>query len=160
MRLLNLDTLATVFVGRLDPSSDLRSFRFTFANAGHPPPLIVQPSGTVDVLDNDPVDPLLGVGQQPRSEREISLSAGTTLVLYTDGLVERRDQSVDVGIERLRHALADLATAPPERLCEAVLERLLPARVEDDVALLVIRPRPPVSVGAPARSPDTAVASS
>jgi serine phosphatase RsbU (regulator of sigma subunit) len=93
----------------------------------------------VDVLDADPVDPLIGVSQPARSERTLTLTPGMTLVLYTDGLVERRDQAIGDGIDRLSQTLAGLTAVTPEQLRDAVLERMLPERQEDDVALLVVR---------------------
>jgi serine phosphatase RsbU (regulator of sigma subunit) len=149
MRQLQVDTLATVLVGRLDAVAGAPgTFRFTFANAGHPPPLVVQPDGTVEVLGDDPVDALLGVGQSRRSEHEVQLALGASLVLYTDGLVERRYQPIEEGIEQLRTTLTGLVGAAPEQLCDRILDTLLPDRAEDDVALLVVRTHVPSSASA------------
>lgn len=148
MRQLQSDIIATVLVGRLEPvsySTDASKaatsgeIRFSFSNAGHPPPMLLRPDGRVDVLDVDNVDPLIGVAQQQRSEHTVTLPPGTTLLLYTDGLVERRDQPIGAGIERLRETLSGLIATTPEQLRDAVLERMLPERKEDDVALLVVR---------------------
>ena len=68
-----------------------------------------------------------------------TLVPGSRLVLYTDGLVERRDQLFDTGVERLRGALAELRTASVEELCDGVLARLVPDGAEDDVALVAVR---------------------
>ena len=71
------------------------------------------------------------------------------MLLYTDGLVERRGQSLDVGLGRLREALAELAHLPLSDLCDELLLRLLPPTRDDDVAMVAVRlhrqdqPRPP-----------------
>ena len=67
--------------------------------------------------------------------------AGSTLVLYTDGLVERRDADLDTGIARLREAHVDLVGLPLEELLDELLERLVQGRPEDDVALVAVRLR-------------------
>jgi serine phosphatase RsbU (regulator of sigma subunit) len=143
MRLLDLDTLATVLLARIAPGDDVPDrLELAYSSAGHPPPLLLQPDGTVEVLDQGPVDALLGIGQQGRHDRSRLLEPGATVVLYTDGLVERRDQAIDVGIDRLRDALAGLAGSRPDQVRDAVLARMLPERAEDDVALLVVRVSP------------------
>ncbi|MEU1184552.1 SpoIIE family protein phosphatase [Streptomyces sp. NPDC005820] len=113
--------------------------RCTFARAGHPLPAVVRPDGTVDFVDLPPGPPL-GLGGMPFETAELELAEGSQLVLYTDGLIEDRLQDIDVGLERLRTALA-CAERAPEDTCEAVLDALLPARPADDVALLVARTR-------------------
>jgi PAS domain S-box-containing protein len=138
---LRLQTLATAVVVRLDapPDGSERDRRLCWASAGHPPPMVLRADGGVDVLD-EPGDLLLGFDAGvERGDREAVLSAGATLLLYTDGLVERRDLAVDDGIERLRATLAELAGHPLEELCDALLGRLLPDAVDDDVAVLAVR---------------------
>jgi PAS domain S-box-containing protein len=147
MHQLQSETIATVLVGRLEPvrksdageTAHLGATRFSFSNAGHPPPLLLHADGRVDLLDGDTVDPLLGVARRPRSEHVVTVTPGATLVLYTDGLVERRDQPIGEGIDRLRKTLSQLTGVTPEQLRDAVLQRMLPERREDDVALLVVR---------------------
>src|SRR3954447_15461841 len=86
------------------------------------------------------------LGVQPtvaRGDVEVVLPGGSTVLLYTDGLVERRDQVFDDGIEQLRRALAELRERPVEELSDELLARMLPpARTEDDVALVAVRLRP------------------
>jgi serine phosphatase RsbU (regulator of sigma subunit) len=96
----------------------------------------------VEVLDEGPVDALLGIDQQGRRQRTRSLEAGAILVLYTDGLVERRDQAVDDGIALLCDTLEGLVGREPDEVRDAILARMLPERAEDDVALLVVRVSP------------------
>ncbi|WP_329561490.1 SpoIIE family protein phosphatase [Kitasatospora sp. NBC_01266] len=111
----------------------------TMARAGHPPPALVHPDGTVEYPEV-PAGPPLGLGGLPFSAAELRLPAGSTLVLYTDGLVEDRERDIDEGLDRLAGALRQAGRAP-EETCEAVLAALLPARPVDDVALLVARTR-------------------
>jgi two-component system, chemotaxis family, sensor kinase Cph1 len=70
------------------------------------------------------------------------IEQGSTLLLYTDGLVERRDQVFDDGVELLGEALAELRHRPVEEICDELLARLLPERAEDDVAMVAVRLRP------------------
>ncbi len=73
-------------------------------------------------------------------QRRVVLGPGATVLLYTDGLVERRDQVLDDGMDRLRSAAAELHALSPQQLCDALLDRLA-RESEDDVALLVLRVR-------------------
>ena len=82
---------------------------------------------------------------------------GATLLLYTDGLVEGRDLPLDEGIARLRAAWSELADQPLATLCDAVIERLRPEGLQDDVALVALRlhpeDRPRPSEAGPERTP-------
>ncbi|HEX3005049.1 MAG TPA: SpoIIE family protein phosphatase, partial [Angustibacter sp.] len=139
MQQLGEETLATVFVGRVAPSDDGGGLELQYCLAGHPPPLLVHADGEVETLDdNGSADPLLGIGHIGRRQYTVPLRDRDLLVLYTDGLVERRDQPVDEGIALLRSTLSELGAANPEAVRDKVLARLLPARAEDDVALLVL----------------------
>jgi serine phosphatase RsbU (regulator of sigma subunit) len=79
----------------------------------------------------------------------VTLDRGATVLLYTDGLIERRDADLDAGLARLRGALMELAEHPLEELLDEILDRLVHGRPEDDVALVAVRlhrqdqPRPP-----------------
>ncbi len=84
---------------------DLETGRLGVARAGHPPPLIARPDGSVDVLE-DGGSPPVGWREERRTETWTTLERGSSLVLYTDGLVESRDSSIDDGIGRLQGALA------------------------------------------------------
>jgi PAS domain S-box-containing protein len=142
MRLLDLDTLATLLVARIEAGTGAGGLEVSYSIAGHPPPLVLHRDGTVEVLDEGPVDALLGIDQQGRRQRTRSLEAGAILVLYTDGLVERRDQAVDDGIALLCDTLEGLVGREPDEVRDAILARMLPERAEDDVALLVVRVSP------------------
>ncbi|MFG2366871.1 SpoIIE family protein phosphatase [Streptomyces mirabilis] len=109
----------------------------TLARAGHVPPTVVTRDGTVDILDLPPGPPL-GLGGLPFEAAEVDLPEGSLLALYTDGLIEARDHDIDTGLTLLRQALAQ-PTASLETTCDTVLESLLRARPDDDVALLLAR---------------------
>ncbi|MGW7448659.1 SpoIIE family protein phosphatase [Kitasatospora sp. NPDC054795] len=109
------------------------------ARAGHPPPALVHPDGTVEVLGL-PAGPPLGLGGMPFEATEVRLPPGSSLVLYTDGLIEDRTRDIGVGLDVLSTTLAHPDRSPQE-VCDAVLSALLPARQTDDIALLVARTR-------------------
>ncbi|MEU3948590.1 SpoIIE family protein phosphatase [Streptomyces sp. NPDC029526] len=111
----------------------------TMARAGHPPPALVHPDGTTTFVDL-PAGPPLGLGGLPFESAEIRVPEASQLVLYTDGLVEKRGRDIDVGLALLQGALSRPGRAP-EETCRAVLEALPPDRATDDVALLVARTR-------------------
>ncbi|MFF8912360.1 SpoIIE family protein phosphatase [Streptomyces sp. NPDC015032] len=116
------------------------SRRCAVARAGHPPPALVGPDGSVSFPDL-PAGPPLGLGSMPFETAELEVAEGTQLVLYTDGLIEDRTRDIDVGIELLRRVLAGHPDRSPEESCQAVLDELLPSRPKDDVALLIARTR-------------------
>ncbi|MEU4098972.1 SpoIIE family protein phosphatase [Streptomyces sp. NPDC026673] len=111
----------------------------TMSRAGHLLPAVVHPDGTVHFPDL-PAGPPLGLGGLPFESVELTLPEGSSLVLYTDGLVEDRDRDIDEGLELLRRALSR-AGRDPEQTCRDVFEEVLPLRPGDDVALLVARTR-------------------
>ncbi|MFF7732943.1 MULTISPECIES: SpoIIE family protein phosphatase [unclassified Streptomyces] len=133
--------------------------RCTFANAGHLPPVLVEPGEPALMLDVPPGMPL-GVGGEPFEEVEVELPEGALLALYTDGLVESRDHPLDEGLQAFVSALSD-PTQPLEDVCDHVLNTLDTHHGEDDIALLMARvqglptdsvgdwtlPREPRSVG-------------
>ena len=138
--------LAKVEQSEQDAARGLRTLRWS--SAGHPPPLVIHPGGSAELLIRD-ADLLLGVAPgTDRHDHTQRLLPGATVLLYTDGLVERRGESLDVGLERLRGAAARLAGLELEAMCDALLDELA-GPAEDDVALLAIRthpedrPRPP-----------------
>ena len=111
-----------------------------WANAGHLPPLVVNPDGSVAELASWRGDLLLGVDPGARRrESVVTLDRGSTVLLYTDGLIERRDADLDTGMVRLRAALTELAELPLDELLDELLERLVEGRPEDDVALVAVR---------------------
>ena len=145
LRALAVETTATAVVLRLEQDAAQREAGTTtlrWSNAGHPPPMVVTPAGEVTVLAAEDPDLLLGVDPDTdRAERTTTVGRDATVVLYTDGLVERRGQSLQVGLELLRAALADLTrrSLDLDALADALLERLLDGHAEDDVALVAVR---------------------
>ncbi|MEU3919210.1 SpoIIE family protein phosphatase [Streptomyces sp. NPDC029004] len=147
--------LATCVYAVYDPVTR----RCTFANAGHLPPVLVEPGEEALLLDVPPGMPL-GVGGEPFEEVEVELAEDALLALYTDGLVESRDHPLDEGLRAFRAALTD-PVRPLEDVCDHVLNTLDTRHGEDDIALLMARiqglpvdavgdwrlPREPRSVG-------------
>jgi PAS domain S-box-containing protein len=162
MAVLQIDTLATAAVARFEQTDDERErgvTRMVWANAGHLPPLSLNPDGSVAVLADWKAGLLLGVdANAQRAESVVTLDRGSTVLLYTDGLIERRDADLDTGLHRLRTHLAELADLPLPQLCDELITRLVDGKPEDDVALVAVRlhlqdrPRP-VEAG-PHRVPD------
>jgi serine phosphatase RsbU (regulator of sigma subunit)/PAS domain-containing protein len=143
MTTLQTRTLATAAVARFEQTPDEMErgiTRMRWANAGHLPPLVVNPDGSVAELAAWKGDLLLGVDPAAqRRESVVTLDRGATVLLYTDGLVERRDADLDSGLVRLRDTLIELADRPLDELLDEVLERLVHGRPEDDVALVAVR---------------------
>lgn len=131
--------MATLIVAEYDPAGQ----RIVYASAGHPPAMLRLPDGTVEALDLGRSMPLCASDQAQYQQAERDLPAGSTLVLYTDGLIERRGESLDVGLGRLAEQLR-AAPAAVEDVADALLHDFLaddaPA---DDVALLCVRVRGP-----------------
>ncbi|MFH9229390.1 PP2C family protein-serine/threonine phosphatase [Streptomyces lydicus] len=120
---------------------DTRSKLVIYSNAGHPPPILLHSDGTCELLDKA-TDPPLGAREHhvPRPQAGLAYTPGDILVLYTDGLIERRGEDIDAGLERLTTALAQDQTLPPELLADALLARLdVAGGAPDDIALVVIR---------------------
>ncbi|MDT0548612.1 SpoIIE family protein phosphatase [Streptomyces lonegramiae] len=124
-------TGATCLYAIYDPVSR----RCTMARAGHPPPAVVSPDGSVE-FPEVPAGPPLGLGGLPFETVELQLPEGSHLVLYTDGLVEKRDRDIEEGLELLRASLSH-AGRTPEETCTAVLGEMLPDTPSDDIALIV-----------------------
>ncbi|MDQ1010791.1 serine phosphatase RsbU (regulator of sigma subunit)/CHASE3 domain sensor protein/anti-sigma regulatory factor (Ser/Thr protein kinase) [Streptomyces sp. V4I23] len=115
------------------------SRRFCLASAGHPLPLLITPQGAVEPVPGD-TGPPLGVGGLPFETTELDLAAGSTLALFSDGLVRSRHFDLDHGLERLRRTLA-FAGESLEATCDRVVETSLTDHPDDDVTLLLARTR-------------------
>ena len=140
---LEVGTFATAGIARFEQTPDeaLRGItRMRWSSAGHPPPVVLHPDGTLAPLTSWSGELMLGVdAAATRTETVTPLAVGATVLLFTDGLVERRDADLDSGTARLRAALAELAALPLEELCDELVERLVHGRPEDDVALVALR---------------------
>ncbi|MGH3321176.1 MAG: PP2C family protein-serine/threonine phosphatase [Streptosporangiaceae bacterium] len=134
---------ATCVAATYDPAAG----RALVSRAGHVPPILVRPRGTSRVLTLPPGLPL-GIGGAAFEAVEVRVPEGSTLVLYTDGLVESRERDMDTGIASLRATLAR-CSGPLQDACDAIVTELSRTpeegrgedRGEDDVALLLVRSR-------------------
>ncbi|WP_448642011.1 SpoIIE family protein phosphatase [Geodermatophilus sp. URMC 63] len=136
---LAIGAMATALVARLERLPG-EAARLRWSSAGHPPPVVVDPDGGVRLLDPGPADLLLGVDPgRARTDHDAVLPVGSTVLLYTDGLVERRDRHLDAGTDELLAVLRGCAGVPLEQVCDRVLRRLFLPDAEDDVALLAVR---------------------
>ncbi|MEU2318078.1 SpoIIE family protein phosphatase [Streptomyces althioticus] len=136
-------TMATLVLAFLGTDEEGR-WTLRWTNAGHPPPLLVTREGVAGYL-TDGGGMLLGTAtDRPRADGSTVLPPGSTLVLYTDGLIEAPSHSIDEGLERLRRHAAALAHRPVGEFTDELLHRARPADNDDDVALLAVRvgPRP------------------
>jgi serine phosphatase RsbU (regulator of sigma subunit) len=135
--------MGTAAIARLEQTEEERAAgrtRVRWSNAGHPPPLVVHDDGRVEQLAAPRAELMLGVDPGcRRTENVVTVRRGSTLFLYTDGLVEDRDLPLDEGMARLTTLLAELGGLPLDELCDAVLERLRPQGHHDDVALVAVR---------------------
>jgi anti-sigma regulatory factor (Ser/Thr protein kinase) len=140
---------STVFCGVLDPATG----GLTYSSAGHPPAILALPDGTTRLLDGGrsvPIAVSLGSG---RSDAETTIPARATVLLYTDGLVERRRRSLTEGIERAGRAVQDFRRHGIDDLASRIMARLAPPDgYDDDVALLLYRHPAPLDVTFPAES--------
>ena len=139
VRGLAVGTLATAVLAVLDPEPDPSGGRrLRWSNAGHPAPILLDPAGGARLLETRP-ELILGVNPGARrTDHDVLLPPGSTLLLYTDGLVERRGAHLDAGIGWLLDTAWALAGEPLERLCDELLSGT-PGRAEDDIALLALR---------------------
>jgi len=136
---LEADQIVTCVHAIYDPATG----ELCYANAGHLPPVALRPDGTVETLDGGGGPPLGTGGGSEIAVGRLEVTPGTLLALYTDGLVERRDEEITAGIARLGRTLRtaaraddDLATLPARLVAE-----LSPGRPTDDVAILLARAR-------------------
>jgi serine phosphatase RsbU (regulator of sigma subunit) len=115
--------------------------QITYSSAGHPPPVLMHANGTCDLLDQA-TDPPLGARprHQTRIQATLHYAPGDTLVLYTDGLIERRGEDIDAGLHQLTDALARCSRLGPERLADSLLASLgVTGGARDDIALIIVR---------------------
>lgn len=131
-------SMATLVLARLTVADD-GTCQLSWTNAGHPPPLLISRDGLARYL-NDGHDVLLGAGdQEGRPDATVEMPPGSTLLLYTDGLIESPAHSLEHGMEELRRHAAYLAHRPLGPFTDHLLARARPSDNEDDVALLLVR---------------------
>jgi serine phosphatase RsbU (regulator of sigma subunit) len=134
---LRLDTTATAVVARVERDEGPTT-RVRWSNAGHPPPVLLRPDGRARLLRSH--DLLLGItSDEARGETETLLEPGVTLLMYTDGLIERRGEPLDIGLRRLLRTVRQLRSMTLETFADALLMRMLSTERDDDVALLALR---------------------
>ncbi|MFB9235762.1 SpoIIE family protein phosphatase [Plantactinospora siamensis] len=140
---------ATVFCGVLDPATR----KLCYSSAGHPPAIVAHPDGSTLLLDQGHSRPLAVNRGVDRPQAECFLPPRATLLLYTDGLVERRRRPLTDGVAEVVAAIQAGRTAPIEELAGDVLARLTPpGGYDDDVALLVYRHPEPLEFEFPAEA--------
>ncbi|NHC15587.1 SpoIIE family protein phosphatase [Motilibacter deserti] len=139
VRDLGDDQIVTCVYAVYDPGEQA----LTYANAGHLPPLLALPGGDVQRLDGVSGPPL-GAGRPGLREHRVELPPGTGLLLYTDGLVERRDSDIDAGIDALVAEL-ERVTLLADGVPEALVSAMLPHGPDDDIAILLARVQGPAA---------------
>ncbi|MFE2687105.1 SpoIIE family protein phosphatase [Streptomyces mirabilis] len=120
---------------------DCHSQLLIYSSAGHPPPVLLHPNGTCELLDQATDPPLGGRPEHvPRPQATTTYTPGDTLILYTDGLIERRGEDIDTGLTRLTDTLATCTGFGAEHLADALLAGLdLTSGAGDDIAMVVVR---------------------
>jgi serine phosphatase RsbU (regulator of sigma subunit) len=132
--LLHTSDLATCICVVLDPAT----MTATWASAGHPPPLVAHFDSTRRLLEGEPGPPLGVMAATRYPEHRITMAAGDTLLLYSDGLVERRGLALGEGLAALQSV--PVAHDDPERMCEQLIMSMLPENEnQDDVTCLLIQ---------------------
>jgi serine phosphatase RsbU (regulator of sigma subunit) len=126
--------ILTVVYGILDVAQG----RWTEARAGHVPTLLCAPDAEARVLDSKPGVPLAVLADARYEQEQHEIGPGSSIVLYTDGLVERRGETLDTGIERLRTCVRELGP-DLDAACATVTRQLVGDAAEDDVSLLIAR---------------------
>jgi serine phosphatase RsbU (regulator of sigma subunit)/anti-sigma regulatory factor (Ser/Thr protein kinase)/transcriptional regulator with GAF, ATPase, and Fis domain len=122
-----------------------------YSSAGHPPPILVDADGTTRTLDDGHTIPLGLRPDRPRPEAHVTLPPRATLLLYTDGLVERRGSTLDQGIARAAALVQDGRACTLEDLADQIMSRLTPSGgYQDDVVLLLYRQPAPLEMSFPA----------
>ena len=139
---IELRATGTALLAHLRLRADHR-WSMTWTNAGHPPPILLDPGGHATLLDgHDILFGFPGLAASPRRDHHHDLEPGSTVFLYTDGLVERRGSDLDQGTDRLRQLLAENRTVPPAELVDLAVDTLAPDSPDDVVAFAVHFPEP------------------
>jgi serine phosphatase RsbU (regulator of sigma subunit) len=131
--------LATAIVANVTTRPD-GTVTFSWCSAGHPPPLLIEPGDAEARYLSRPADPLLGLEAGLRRHRHsVVLPPGSTVLLYTDGLIERRDRDLDDGLQALLRSASSQRTDGLEALVRALAEDLLTTEPDDDTVIFALR---------------------
>ncbi|MFD9406521.1 PP2C family protein-serine/threonine phosphatase [Streptomyces sp. NPDC059989] len=136
---LPMETSGTLVHARLDPVDGSPDWTLTWSNADHPRPLLRTPDGHVTQLVEHDVLLHRSLGPFDRTEHRRPLPPGSTLLLYTDGLVKRRGHDMDAAVAQLIGLLARHGHRPLDELLRRIINRLADPAPEDDVVLLSVR---------------------
>lgn len=146
---LQLGAAGTAVVAHLHHHPD-DTWSMTWTNAGHPPPILLAPDGTAEVLaQHDVLFGFPSLSRLARTDHTRNIPEGATLFLYTDGLVERRGQDIDTGIDALLHLLRRIHSQPVQNIVDTAIATLAPDAPDDVVALAVRFNFPPSAPDAP-----------
>ncbi|MBW4701049.1 SpoIIE family protein phosphatase [Micromonospora sp. RL09-050-HVF-A] len=145
-RMLPGASCTTVFCGILDPETG----ELTYSSAGHPPAILTHPDGRTELLAAGRGSPLGIPSPGGRPDATSVVPPRAVLLLYTDGLVERRRQSLDSGIAQAASAVREHHTAGVQQLADRVMDRMTPQGGYDDIALLLYRHPAPLELSFPA----------
>ncbi|WP_219514310.1 PP2C family protein-serine/threonine phosphatase [Nonomuraea ceibae] len=144
--------MATVLLGRLEEHGG-SEWRLRWSSAGHPPPLLVPAAGPARYLRADGGHPLGVTAELPRPDHEHVIPTGSTLILYTDGLIENPGHGLDEGMDSLARAATELRHLPVDEMCEGLLGHRdgeftgdFTDDFTDDVALLALRLAEPATL--------------
>ncbi|MET9931288.1 PP2C family protein-serine/threonine phosphatase, partial [Streptomyces sp. NPDC006324] len=134
---LGMNISGTLVHAHLTPTGE-GAWNFTWTNAGHPPPLLARPGHPIRQLQEH--DLLLYPGLPARrTQHRVRLDPGSTLLLYTDGLIEEPGTPVDQRIQQLSRLLAENSTTSVEGLLEQIADQIAGPAHDDDIALLIVR---------------------
>lgn len=137
-RELDKENMATLFYAEVDPDS----MSLRYVNAGHPPPLLVTPGEEPRYLEGGRTTPIGVLPRKTPPEAKVSIAPGSTLVLYTDGLIESRITGLDEGMRQLV-SVASNGARDADSLCDAIITEVPPeSSGDDDVAVMAIRFEP------------------
>ncbi|MDJ0344080.1 SpoIIE family protein phosphatase [Streptomyces sp. H10-C2] len=134
---LSLHASGTVVHAHLERQGD--AWSLTWTNAGHPPPLLLHPDGRTTLLDQHDMMLYPGLDHAPRADHHLLLEPGSTLLLYTDGLVERRDRGITASLERTAELLAAHRDLPLPQLLQRLAREVAGPDNSDDMVLLALR---------------------
>jgi serine phosphatase RsbU (regulator of sigma subunit) len=135
----SLTQLVTIVYGVLEPPTPEGNRLLRYTNAGHLEPFLRQPDGRVDVLSGGSSVVIGAPTSAAHTQAERWLAPGSTLVMFTDGLVEEPGRSLDEALAQLAGIIAEPGEPDAEMMCERVLSAMAAGSLRDDIALLALR---------------------